>query len=88
VQYDLYALGAVVYLLLTGSLPDRSAPVAVEKLRRNIPKRAREIINVLLGGDTRNCPDATTIAEELTAVLPVSDNPAPATFARGPEARL
>ncbi len=66
---DLYALGAVVHLLLTGRLPDPSAPVPVRKLRRGVPARVCKVLAALLDADPRVRPDASTVAEELTAAL-------------------
>lgn len=45
---DLYALGAVVYFLLTGKFYNPLEPVAVKKLRRNVPPQFEEIIENLL----------------------------------------
>ena len=45
---DLYALGAVVYFLLTGKLYESNAPTAIGKLRRNVPLRLQLIVEKLL----------------------------------------
>jgi hypothetical protein len=66
---DLYALGAVVYLLLTGRLPQPPATVPVEKLRRGVPARVRRVLSELLNTDPRGRPDASSVAEELGAAL-------------------
>jgi hypothetical protein len=66
---DLYALGAVVYLLLTGRLPETTTTAPLEKLRRNVPARVREMVIELLSADSRRQPNARTVMEELTAAL-------------------
>lgn len=45
---DIYALGAVVYFLLTGRLYDSEKPIAIRKLRQNISLKLIEIIEKLL----------------------------------------
>lgn len=45
---DIYALGAVVYFLLTGKIYDREKPVRIAKLRRKVPLKLREITENLL----------------------------------------
>ncbi|HEX8475376.1 MAG TPA: lipopolysaccharide kinase InaA family protein [Pyrinomonadaceae bacterium] len=66
---DLYALGAVVYHLLTGSLPDSAPLLPVGKLRRNIPDGACRVIEELLDADPAQRPDARGAALRLEAAL-------------------
>lgn len=66
---DLYALGATVYLLLAGRLPDESAPVPLEGMRRSVPARAGQVVARLLDPDPHRRPDASAVARELEAAL-------------------
>jgi hypothetical protein len=61
---DLYAIGASLYLLLTGQLPKRK-PVTADQLRRNIPLRATLLIDELLTADARRKPSASAVCELL-----------------------
>ena len=56
---DFYALGAVIYFLLTGKFYDPKTPTTIKKLRRNVPPHCREIIENLLNNSSIN--------EEMTA---------------------
>jgi len=64
---DLYSLGAVIYLLLTGNLPDHTERLTLQKIRRGIPVEAREIITELLLAPPRQRPSAGLIARQLAA---------------------
>jgi hypothetical protein len=66
---DLYALGAVIYFLLTGRLPDASAITPLEKLRKNVPQEVRDLVGELLGADPRRCPEAHDVRQRLIAAL-------------------
>jgi len=72
---DLHALGAVVYLLLAGRLPGESAPVPLERMRRNVPARVSEIVARLLDPDPRRRPEASAVARELGAALESLNRP-------------
>ena len=62
---DMYALGAMLYLLLTGRVPEASDPAAVESLRRNVPAEVRALVTRLLSRE----PDARPRAEEVSRGL-------------------
>ena len=66
---DLYALGATIYLLLAGRLPDEHSPAPLGRVRRNAPARVGLIVAELLDHDPRRRPDAQTVARELEAAL-------------------
>lgn len=55
---DLYALGAIVYFLLTGILYDSEKTTAIGKLRRNVPKRLTAITEKLLFDADLNISEA------------------------------
>lgn len=63
---DLYALGAVVYFLLTGAFYDAGNPTAIEKLRRNVPRKLIEITGRLLSD---SYPDSAKVGKEFERLL-------------------
>jgi len=66
---DLYALGVVIYLLLTGQLPESSSQVPVKKLRRNVPQKVCDLVEELLHDDPRRRPGAQNIRRRLAAAI-------------------
>jgi Protein kinase domain len=66
---DLYALGAVIYLLLAGRPPDDAAPPPLEKLRKGVPLAACRVVAALLDRDPRRRPAAQAAARRLEALL-------------------
>lgn len=65
---DLYALGAVVYLLLTGLTPEVASP-PLSKVRKNVPAAASKVVEELLSRDPRLRPGAADVARELESAL-------------------
>ncbi len=58
---DLYALGAVIYFLLTGRFYNSNAAIPIDKLRRKVPVKLRNLIENLL--ETSNSDKKTTASE-------------------------
>jgi len=55
---DLYALGSMLYLLTTGSVPPTTNPTSPARLRHNIPEELSKLIVRLLSSDRRRRPSA------------------------------
>jgi len=71
---DLYALGAVIYFLLTGRYYDANKPVAIEKLRRGVPQQLKKIVaNLLKGHVTNKNGEAAKIRRKLEKILSSSE---------------
>jgi serine/threonine protein kinase len=67
---DLYALGAVIYFLLTGRYFNSDNPIAIRKLRRNVPEQLQTIIKYLLGNSASDKnPTASEIRKKLAKTL-------------------
>ncbi len=66
---DLYALGACLYLLLTGRIPTISNPAPANAWRRNLPDELLAITSKLLAPEPRLRPSATVVSERLKGIL-------------------
>jgi hypothetical protein len=64
---DLYALGVVLYLLLTGELPQGQPPTPVQRLRRNVPSGLSRLVSGLMDADPLRRPDAPDVTRALKA---------------------
>lgn len=73
---DLYTLGAVIYLLLAGRLPEDARPTPLEKLRRQIPAAVRAVVMELLTAPPRQRPAARAVAQQLKTALLAFERPA------------
>jgi serine/threonine protein kinase len=62
---DFYALGAVVYFLLTGRPYDAETPVHVSKARRNVPERLSAIVEKLLSDSVSDISDVGREFDEI-----------------------
>ncbi len=67
---DLYALGIVIFFLLTGRLPEASDQVSIEKLRLNVPAEVSRIVTELLDRSPHRRPAAQDVARSLKAATP------------------
>jgi hypothetical protein len=62
---DLYALGATIYYMLTGSFPTLPSPTPIGKLRRNVPGNVCRIVDELLSHEAHRRPCALCVARSL-----------------------
>lgn len=66
---DLYALGSMLYLLLTGRIPQEVNPTSIEKLRRDVPQQVREMVTSLLSPSPFSRPSAKSVTRGLKAAM-------------------
>ncbi len=74
VDDDLYALGAVLYLLLTGRMPDTHNLLPILTLRRNTPGEVCELVWELVNPASRTCSDSRGVARRLRVALSACTN--------------
>jgi serine/threonine protein kinase len=65
---DLYALGSILYLLATGSVPSPTNLISPAKLRRNIPEEFSKLIVGLLSPDRQRRPSADKTLARLNQI--------------------
>ena len=65
---DLYALGSILFLLLTGRVFDPAAPVTIQKLRRNVPPVLCQLVESLLAIEPGKTPAAEAVRESLISI--------------------
>jgi serine/threonine protein kinase len=69
VPEDLYGLGVIIYLLLSGRLPEQSSAVPLSKRRKNIPEAAVQLVTELLDPNPERRPGAEITALRLEKAL-------------------
>jgi hypothetical protein len=65
----LYALGSILYLLLMGKIFDPGQPIAIEKLRPNVPAEVRTLIKLLLSNEPNVRPSGRAVWAQLSSAL-------------------
>jgi hypothetical protein len=66
---DLYALGSILFLLLTGRVYDSETALTIRKLRRNVPSKLCQLVESLLTVDAERRPTAETALATLTSIF-------------------
>jgi len=64
---DLYALGAMIYLLISGRLPDDPGKT-LNNLRRGVPPLLTELVESLLSPNPNDRPEALQVAQRLDLI--------------------
>ncbi len=66
---DLYALGAILYLLLAGRAPSLVTPTPLARVRRGIPPELRDLVAQLLHANPARRPAAASVVQRLGRIL-------------------
>jgi class IV lanthipeptide synthase len=66
---DLFALGSILFLLLTGRLYDSADPLTIKKLRKNVPSNLCQLVESLLAPDAHGRPTAQTTCAVLNSIF-------------------
>ncbi len=66
---DLYALGVVIYLLLSGRTPDYTGFQPLHKLRPKVPATVADLVTDLLASNPTRRPQAATVITSLEVAL-------------------
>jgi serine/threonine protein kinase len=66
---DAYALGAVIYLLLNGKLPELTEAVESKRDRKRIPREIQEMVSSLLSAAPESRPSIETVVSCLRRAL-------------------
>jgi serine/threonine protein kinase len=65
---DLYSLGSILFLLITGEMFDETQPTSIARLRRNVPLELRQLVESLLNAEPHQRPSAQDVQLQLTAI--------------------
>lgn len=66
---DFYAIGSVVYFLLTGRVPEKPNPIPISTLRRGVSSLVSDLVHALLSPDPSLRPDARTATRKFMSAL-------------------